>query len=64
MIGTCDQSISELKSKKGKEKLKKIPLGRIANPIEIANAVSYFVSDDSSYITGQTINLNGGMYCE
>jgi NAD(P)-dependent dehydrogenase (short-subunit alcohol dehydrogenase family) len=52
----------EIKSKKGKEKIKDIPIGRIATSEEIANTVLFLASEESSYITGQTINLNGGMY--
>ncbi|MBM7650071.1 3-oxoacyl-[acyl-carrier protein] reductase [Bacillus ectoiniformans] len=39
-----------------------IPMGRLAKPEEIANAVSYLCSKDSSYITGQIIGVNGGWH--
>ena len=39
-----------------------IPLNRIAEPSEIASVVSFLLSDDSSYITGENINVNGGLY--
>ena len=39
-----------------------IPMGRIAQPEEIAAAVMYLVSDGAAYITGETINVNGGQY--
>ena len=40
--------------------LRQIPLGRIAAPEEIAAAVVYFASDESSYATGQILTLSGG----
>ena len=36
-------------------------LGRLGQPDEIANVALFLASDDASYITGQTINVNGGM---
>jgi acetoacetyl-CoA reductase/3-oxoacyl-[acyl-carrier protein] reductase len=41
--------------------LKDIPIGRFGFPNEIAEVVSFLASNHSSYITGQTINVNGGM---
>lgn len=41
---------------------KAIPLGYLSDPVEIANVVSFLVSDKSSYVTGETINVNGGMF--
>ena len=38
-----------------------IPLSRLGNPEDVAKAVSFLASDDSSYITGETIHVNGGM---
>jgi NAD(P)-dependent dehydrogenase (short-subunit alcohol dehydrogenase family) len=40
--------------------LKTIPLGRFGRPEDIANAVLFLASDAASYITGQTIVLDGG----
>jgi acetoacetyl-CoA reductase/3-oxoacyl-[acyl-carrier protein] reductase len=51
----------ELKSKAGKQKAAQIPVGRIAEPEEIAAGVVYLVSDGAAYVTGQTLNINGGM---
>ncbi len=56
-----DMSKGELRTETGKKKVENIPLGRIATPKEVANVVAFLISDESSYITGQTINVNGGM---
>jgi NAD(P)-dependent dehydrogenase (short-subunit alcohol dehydrogenase family) len=39
-----------------------VPLGRAGTPDDIAGACSFLCSDDGSYITGQLIGVNGGMY--
>lgn len=39
-----------------------IPLGRMGTPADIASAVSFLASDEASYITGQVLAVNGGMY--
>jgi 3-oxoacyl-[acyl-carrier protein] reductase len=39
-----------------------IPAGRAGKPQEIAATVSFLLSDDAAYITGQTIHVNGGTY--
>jgi 3-oxoacyl-[acyl-carrier protein] reductase len=40
----------------------KIPSGRLGEPGDIANAVLFLVSDQSNYINGETLHVNGGMY--
>jgi 3-oxoacyl-[acyl-carrier protein] reductase len=40
-----------------------IPLGRMGRPRDVADAVSFLASEKASYITGQVISVNGGMYC-
>ena len=45
-----------------KEKIfEQIPLKREGTPQEVANVIKFLASDDSSYITGQVINIDGGM---
>ncbi|MDH5612178.1 MAG: 3-oxoacyl-ACP reductase FabG [Gammaproteobacteria bacterium] len=39
-----------------------IPLSRLGDPADIANAVAFLASPESSYITGETLHVNGGMY--
>lgn len=39
-----------------------IPLKRFAEPDEVANAVAFLLSDYASYITGETLKINGGLY--
>ena len=40
----------------------KIPLGRLGKPSEVAGTVAFLASQDGDYITGQVIDLNGGLY--
>jgi len=42
--------------------LAQIPLGRLGKTSEVAGAVAYLVSEDGDYITGQVIDINGGLY--
>ena len=41
--------------------LGKIPLGRLGTPGDIGNMVAFLASDAASYVTGQTITVDGGM---
>ena len=40
----------------------KIPMARFGNPSEVAEATAFLLSDHSSYITGETLKVNGGMF--
>jgi 3-oxoacyl-[acyl-carrier protein] reductase len=40
----------------------KIPMGRFGNPQEVAEATAFLLSDHASYITGETLKVNGGMF--
>ena len=42
--------------------LSQIPMGKLGMPEDVANAVRFLASDEAEYITGQVINVNGGMY--
>ena len=42
--------------------ISQIPLSKLGSPQDIANAVAFLASPDAAYITGETINVNGGMY--
>ena len=50
-----------LKDEVKEELLKSIPLGSLGLPKDIANAVVFLASEESDYITGQVINVNGGL---
>jgi len=44
------------------ELIKEIPLGRFGKPDEVAHLASFLCSEEASYITGQIIHINGGLY--
>ena len=50
-----------MKGDRWKEVIRKIPIQRLAKPEEIADVVSFLVSEKSKYITGEVINVNGGL---
>ena len=52
---------AELNDDRKEEILNSISLGRLGKPDDIAGAVCFLASDKASYITGQTIHINGGM---
>ncbi|HEY4408466.1 MAG TPA: 3-oxoacyl-ACP reductase family protein [Acidimicrobiia bacterium] len=53
MVGEHEKLIESLK--------RGIPLGRLGEPDDIASAVAFMVSDDASFITGQTLSVSGGL---
>jgi 3-oxoacyl-[acyl-carrier protein] reductase len=40
----------------------RIPMGKLGNGEDVSNCVAFLSSDQASYITGETIHVNGGMY--
>jgi 3-oxoacyl-[acyl-carrier protein] reductase len=52
----------ELAQTKGDAYLAQIPLGRFGTPDDVAGLVSFLCSPDSAYITGQTYNVDGGLW--
>ena len=56
-MALSEERIEEFK----KNVLRMVPLGRMGHPDEIAKAVAFLASDDSSYITGIELFVDGGM---
>jgi 3-oxoacyl-[acyl-carrier protein] reductase len=52
----------ELPEEQREALIKQIPLNRLGDPADIAAAVAFLASPAAAYITGETINVNGGMY--
>ena len=53
--------LDSIDSSKLEEMAKNIPIGRIGEPDDISKLVSFLASDESSYITGQVLHVNGGL---
>jgi len=61
--GFIETEMTDVLSDQIKEVMKKqIPFDRFGSSQDVANLVSFLVSDKASYITGQVIHINGGMY--
>ena len=60
--GFIDTAMTHGLSDEQKEKLlKNVPSGRLGTPEDIAASCVYLASDEASYVTGQTLHINGGM---
>ena len=61
--GYIETAMTDVLSPELKEQvLKMIPLGRAGSDADIAHAVKFLASDEASYITGEVLNVNGGMF--
>ena len=61
--GYIETPMTEVLPEKVKEELRgMIPMGRLGRPGDVAEAVLFLVSEASRYITGQVLNVNGGIY--
>lgn len=61
--GFIQTAMTEAIPEKAREELKRmIPMERLGQPDDVAEAVLFLVSERSSYITGQVLNVNGGIY--
>ncbi|MEL7292963.1 SDR family oxidoreductase [Vibrio sinaloensis] len=59
---TATPMVEEMNSEVLESIKAQIPMRRLATPEEIAQSVSYLVSDAGAYITGETLSVNGGLY--
>ena len=63
--GTIETNLIANYSKEMRNKrIKEIPLKRLGTPEDIANTCLFLASNLSNYITGETINVNGGLYIQ
>ena len=61
--GYIETPMTDALPEKAKEELKKlIPMERLGKPEDVAEAVLFLVCEESTYITGQVLNVNGGIY--
>ncbi len=61
--GYIETPMTEALPEKAKEELRRlIPMERLGKPEDVAEAVLFLVSEESSYMTGQVLNVNGGIY--
>jgi NAD(P)-dependent dehydrogenase (short-subunit alcohol dehydrogenase family) len=65
MQDVVDTEFSRLSGKPGEqiraERLARIPLGVLGTPAEVADVVAFLASPDARYMTGQAVNVSGGM---
>jgi acetoacetyl-CoA reductase len=59
---TLTEMTAQMKPEMLEAMVKMIPLGRIGQPADIANGVSFLCKDESGWITGETMSINGGQF--
>ncbi|MAD48408.1 MAG: hypothetical protein CMQ53_03535 [Gammaproteobacteria bacterium] len=60
--GFIESNMTEMLNEKQKSTiLERIPMKKLGNPLDIAKSVGFLCSNNASYITGQTIHVNGGL---
>jgi 3-oxoacyl-[acyl-carrier protein] reductase len=63
--GTTDTPLTKAWSEETRQALRsQIPLGRLGEPEDIAGLAAFLASDNASFITGATINVNGGLFID
>jgi 3-oxoacyl-[acyl-carrier protein] reductase len=61
--GTTDTTMTQAWDEETRQSLtRQIPLGRLGRPEDIANLALFLASDEASFITGATMNVNGGLF--
>jgi len=61
--GFIETAMTQALSENVRQELaKQIPMGKLGSPQDVANAVRFLASPEASYITGQVVHVNGGMY--
>jgi NAD(P)-dependent dehydrogenase (short-subunit alcohol dehydrogenase family) len=57
----ADKLSAEKNLSTAKERAKSIPMGRVGKPEDISRVVAFLASDEADYMTGQSINVTGGL---
>lgn len=64
-LGRVDTGmVAQVDSEANSEYLRRIPVGRFANNTDVAHAVQFLLDDDASFITGMTLDVNGGQHMQ
>jgi NAD(P)-dependent dehydrogenase (short-subunit alcohol dehydrogenase family) len=64
MRAHVEQEMTRLGLPSADERLKQVPLGRTSVPEDLANVAAWLASDQSSYVTGESINVSGGLWMD